>query len=309
MKNVAVLIATRNRASKMAQLLDSICKSSIRPIQVVIVASGEDISNLFLKFKDLPITYLHTIQKGQIAQKKLGISLLTEDVEWCLFLDDDLLISKNAIQEALKVISRHRSNEVIGVGFSLPSTSRVRRFGKIGEKIANYFLIGSRPKGSILSSGHAVEYMSSNVCIETQWLNGASMWKKEVLGGYGIGLPSTPYAAYEDVIFSYPLRKMGSMIYVPDAKLLFQEDSATPYDSIEIFRATSYWRLFFVRVNPELSISKFFISQVARTIYAIHDSKAQKLDFLRQSLILNLTLLQSVFQNKDPRSILTKLIE
>ena len=55
------------------------------------MASGEDIKNHLKPFEDsFEITYQHTQIVGQIAQKKIGISLINEENNWCLFLDDDL---------------------------------------------------------------------------------------------------------------------------------------------------------------------------------------------------------------------------
>jgi len=90
MDTYAVLIPTRNRPDKIVNLLKSLSKSSIKPSQVVVVASGTDISEVLSAFKNsLPITYLYTQVTGQIAQKKLGVGLVSNNIDWCL-LDQSL---------------------------------------------------------------------------------------------------------------------------------------------------------------------------------------------------------------------------
>ena len=83
MSQIAVLIPTRNRPEKIAKLLDSLRSSTIKPNQIIIVASGEDIKNHLKPFEDsFEITYQYTQIMGQIAQKKIGIDLINEEINW-----------------------------------------------------------------------------------------------------------------------------------------------------------------------------------------------------------------------------------
>jgi glycosyltransferase involved in cell wall biosynthesis len=89
-----VLIPTRNRRGEVESLLSSIEASSLKPSQVVLVSSGEDISDSVEKFiGKLDITYIHSEIAGQINQKRLGLSKIDPSMKWVVFLDDDLLVS------------------------------------------------------------------------------------------------------------------------------------------------------------------------------------------------------------------------
>jgi hypothetical protein len=68
-----MLVATRNRRQCVDNLLNSLIESDID--QIVISASGEDLSELVLKYSmELPIKYILG-EAGQIRQKINGISV------------------------------------------------------------------------------------------------------------------------------------------------------------------------------------------------------------------------------------------
>ena len=308
-KEFAILIPTRNRAEKVANLLSSIQSSIRQPYQIIIVASGEDISATVDEFKDLlPISYRHTDSIGQIAQKKIGISLIMPRAEWCLFLDDDLLLAPNAIDNAFKAIDAFIADDVIGVGLSLPSTTRAGDVNWLIRTAANFFGIKTSPPGRVFKNGHASSYLDEKLVTETQWLNGASLWKSELLDTYGKELPSTSYAACEDLIFSYPLNKLGKLIYAPSAKLQFQVSELSDFDSLRVMEAAAYWRFYFVSIHKELSIWSFAFSQIGRSFFAIIKTKERKIHFTLGLIKLEARIIVSIMKKKDPRQLLNLLV-
>lgn len=308
MGRYSILIPTRNRPHKVVRLLKSIALSTETPEQIVIVASGADIAPQLVEFNSiLPITYFHTEISGQINQKKLGISLLNPGVEWCLFLDDDLEMHSNAIENAFREVARYQPKHVAGIGFSLPATSRGVYSSRTLNLLAPFFGLNSKPIGRVLKSGHATSYLQSDKTIQTEWLNGASMWRTELLCHYGNGLPSTKYAACEDLIFSFPLNKYGKLIYVPECKLSFQDSELTDFDSYEVLKAATFWRYYFVKNNPRLSVTAFLISQVGRVIYATVNKKNKRIEFLFKILRIHARLLWGITRRRTPRELLMEI--
>jgi len=133
------------------------------------------------------------------------------------------------------------------------------------------------------------------------------MWKLEHAKNYGMGLPSTPYAACEDLIFSYPLSKQGTLIYVPESKLRFQNSQLSDFDSLEVLRAASYWRYYFISNHKELSFVWFSFSQIVRSLYAIRKAKNKRLGFLLGLLRLHINLVRSHFAGVSPNVLLNEL--
>jgi hypothetical protein len=144
--------------------------------------------------------------------------------------------------------------------------------------------------------------------VETQWLNGASLWKIEFLDTYGTGLPSTSYAACEDLIFSYPLSKFGKLIYAPRAKLQFQESELSNPDSLSVMEAAAYWRFYFVSTHKELSTWAFAFSQIGRSLFAIMRTEKRKMQFALGLIKIESRILISILQKKDPKYLLNRLI-
>jgi glycosyltransferase involved in cell wall biosynthesis len=304
----AILIPTRNRPKELSTLMQSIQKLTHSPNQVVVVASGQEVAHILDEFsKSLEITYLHTEVTGQIAQKRLGVELVSNEVDWCLFLDDDLILEESAVDLALSAAKSYKKRDVIGIGLSLPPLSRSLGISKVNKKLLELFKLSSSYPGKVLRSGHATSYLQETSVIETQWLNGASMWRIAHVKNYGIDLPSTPYAACEDLIFSYPLSKQGTLIYVPESKLRFQESQLSDFDSLEVLRAASYWRYYFISIHRELSFVWFSLSQIARFVYAIKKAKVKRLRLALELFRLSVTLVRSHFAGVSPNVLLNEL--
>jgi len=308
MNSVAILIATRNRPLALRCLLDSILTSSIQPQQVIIVSSGQDIGSVISEFAEsLPILHLHTKSVGQIAQKRIGVELIHQKVTWCVFLDDDLVLDKNALKIAIDTAITYPRTNVIGIGLGTPVTSRGTDLPVHLEILARLFRLSSNELGKVLRSGHANSYLQSGCVIETQWLNGAAIWRTEHARNYGKDLPSTLYAACEDLIFSYPLSKKGTLIYVPEAKVNFQETELSDVDSFRVIEAASLWRFYFVSKYKELSLNYFFLSQVIRIIYAVVNSDELSFSLFGKLIKLNWKMLKCKFTGRSPEVLLSEL--
>ena len=309
MSKIAVLIPTRNRPKKIVLLLDSLKSSTFKPNQIIIVASGENIESYLKRFEEyFKITYHFTELIGQTIQKKIGLSLLNEENDWCLFLDDDLIVEPRAIESALEAVNSRVGDRVVGVGLSLPITSRTQNANLFLLMMGYLFGIHSKVPGRVLRSGHANSYMQERKIIVTDWLNGASMWRKSVLNSYGLGIPSTRYAACEDLIFSYPLRKRGELIYVPGAKIAFQEGELSDFDSLNVFESSSYWRYYFVCQN-ELSRIAFFYGQFGRILFIVLRTKKHRLLTFRKLIKSQIPLINSYLKGKPYQLLLEEFAE
>lgn len=308
MDSFAILIPTRNRPKELLTLLRSIQKSSRLPKQVVVIASGQNVAHILDEFsKSFEMTYLHTAAIGQIAQKRIGVELVSNEVEWCLFLDDDLILEESTIDLALNSARSYKKKDIIGIGLSLPPLSRSLNASKLTNKLLELLKLSSSQPGRVLQSGHATSYLQEASITETQWLNGASLWRLEHAKNYGIDLPSTPYAACEDVIFSYPLSKKGTLIYVPESKLRFQESQLSDFNSLEVLKAASYWRYYFISQNQGFSFRWFALGQIIRSLHAIKEAKVKRLSLSLDLFKLNVKLVRSHFAGVSPNVLLDEL--
>ncbi len=290
----AVLIATRNRPAALDTLLNSINALELPPKMLVIVSSGMDISHIIEKHQKLSVLHKRISQRGQIRQKMFGIPEIPKDVDWVLFLDDDLVLEPSSTVNLLKFLSSHQdAASVIGLG--LADSSRV------DTKSLSFF---SKIKaGTVSKSGKNFDYMSSRVPIQTSWLNGASMWRRNQVDKYFFEYLDSNYSICEDLIFSYSRSKSGSMYFVPDARFNFQSNVIPTVNDFEIFRARAYWKYYFVSINSDLSVLLFLLSQVVSTLAFI-----KRGDIKPKSILLKLKfaipilhdLVLSFLKKKDP---------
>ncbi len=279
-----MLIPTRNRPREVEALLTSIGASRVKPFQVILVSSGDDISNTVEKFVDkLSITHIHSEIPGQINQKKLGLSAVDSSVNWVVFLDDDLLVSPDTFEKAFECVQkfdRKNGKRLGGVGFGLPATSRFKNHGQASQILARFFGIDHQPAGVVLSNGHATSYLEQQEPTETQWLNGASMWRVETVLSYGSHGISSRYAACEDLIFSYPVGKKYLLVYCPDAKLEFQKSEKTDFENPAIYVSALYWRYFLILEHKEFSIIRFNVAQLGRLLFGVIQNRGGRIKFI-----------------------------
>ena len=258
---ISVLIATRNRPTTLERCLASIEDLKINaPWEVIVVSSGDDVTNVINKFKKIKIIHKHLTTYGQIRQKMAGVKLVSVESEWVLFLDDDVYLFPDAISQALNSYeSRIDQGEIKGIGFSSYST-------KPKELNPNQVKKMRRSKyGSVMRSGRNLDYMEANEPVLCEWLNGISMWKRDVLCKYSFDYLDSRYSICEDLIFSYSISRDHKLLYVPNAVFNFQTETPIFVTNREVFRANAYWRLFFVSSNSQLSKYRFLITQFIRS--------------------------------------------
>jgi len=117
------------------------------PQQIVVVASGTDIVPEISTYKDkLNIDYIFSEVVGQVSQKKLGLKVINPEIDWVVFLDDDVIVCPDTFSSAFKAMNSSEIDqdiEISGVGFGISSTSRANKMGKLSKFLARFFLIYS----------------------------------------------------------------------------------------------------------------------------------------------------------------------
>ena len=301
----SIVIATKDRESLLSNLLESLTGLSIRPVEVIVCSSGRDISGVIQKFKNvLNLVHVQSNISSQVYQKKLAILNLKQTVEWVAFFDDDVLLKSDSIEEAFNALSRDTNKDLIaGIGFSIENID-LSPTGTLAR-------IHQKRLGKVLKSGHNVAYLSSNLPIYTQWLNGAAMWRYSVLEKYDNELEGLKRSLGEDLIFSYEVSKTHKLIYCPKAKILFQ-DPLSQYVDLEgkELRLYFYIMLYFVNRNKELSIFRFYIFQLIRFLSSSAFKIFTKKMLFRDSLeffILYLKSIRFVFTKKKVEFIIKQL--
>jgi len=287
---LAVLIATRNRPQNLLRALESIAASGSVPTAVIVVSSGNDVSQI-INSPQWPflVIHEHILGYGQIRQKQAGIALIPAYIQWTLFMDDDILLDPQAITNALSMI-QISSEPILGIGFGSNSKKRSLSFKS---------RLGSKKLGKVTSDGRNLDYTLSKESIPTEWLNGISMWNRSVLYLYDFPYLDSKYSICEDLIFSYTVSRFGKIVYAPSCQFTFQLDEPKLVNSFDGFRANAYWRLYFVLSNPRLSERKYLFVQFYRTVKFLlvkNNHDVRRLDIC----LIYLDLIRIVLKRIDP---------
>jgi GT2 family glycosyltransferase len=260
---ISILITTRNRATFLCNLLESISLNTRNPNQIIVVSSGSLIDDVVKPYRDsFNWEFFHLDEVGQSAQKKFGISKVDPMSDWVIFLDDDVIVSDNFIEDIESRIERSEFDRVVGVGFHLTSYSK-KTLG-IRFKFLSTVLSLTGLHGFASQLGIFLPYRFSSKKIQVKWVNGLSMWRKDTLNLYELPFYNSKYAALEDVIFAQKARKLGKLMYEPNI-ILRDQNLFVPLN-IDLMQLKYYslWKFWTLK-----KCSKF-IFFIAFSIHTIH---------------------------------------
>ena len=287
--NFIVLIATKNRPTELALLLDSITKSSILPSKVVIVFAGIDINRIVSDYSSkLNIELIRSEISSQIFQKSEGIKALKSNDGWVLFLDDDVLIDSKAIEIlANQYIYNDKYSKHVGFGLAIKNIN-YRNLNFLSKIFLYTCKLYSFKPGAITKSGHPQSYLHQNYDSDVSWLNGISVWRSDVLKTYINADLIVDHSSYEDVIFSYNLSKTNKLRFLSDVIVTSQIQMAPQITSSRQFIYGSYLRYYFVDKHKEFSKYWLLVAQILRNIEYIFVTKDEFSFYSRIKIALDI---------------------
>jgi hypothetical protein len=265
--DLTILIATKDRLNQITELLSSLEHSTKLPSTVIVVYNGVNIESVVDRFTALfKLIIIKSDTASQIHQKKLGLRSLPANCKWVLFLDDDVVIEPDTIELLHKKYIFNPNFSNYG-GFGLAIKNRAYRDTNWLVKCILYAVkLHSFSPGDVTIGGHPQLYLNQNNVCEVKWLNGLSIWSREVTDQY-LDIPFvSDYAAYEDVMFSYTVGKTYKLLFVSDIFVLDQILETNKPLTSKQFVAGCYARYFFVNSNSDMSKFWMIAGQMIRNI-------------------------------------------
>ena len=255
-KDLAIIIPTKDRPKEIVRLLQSIKELDCEVGRVIVVASGQDISDVVIEFsKILPVEY-YSSESGQIKQRNKGISLLNDSTKLVATIDDDMFFYKTAVLEMIKFWNSIEL-DTAGVGFNIVNKPSHRH-----TWLRGLFGVSVPEPGRVLKSGSNTSICNVKQNIRSEWLTGgATVWRQDILKNHPHREIISRWAAYEDMIFSYPIGLVHPL-YICATATIKTEDvqlaKESPKLSLYRGRANFLWGIYFVQINPQLSIAQFY---------------------------------------------------
>jgi len=145
---LTLLVPMKDRPDCIRGLLESLEAQTVACGRIVIVDGGRGIDGIVGGFSSrLPIRYLKCDPPRQIRQRNLGMQNLDPSARLVGFLDDDLVVESDALEQMLAFWNRTRPTPA-GVAFNIVNTP-----ARLPSLAGRLFLMDSDRPGRVLSSG------------------------------------------------------------------------------------------------------------------------------------------------------------
>lgn len=253
---IALIVPTRNRLQILTRLLNSIKEQTVLPDQVIIVdGSDQPIENELKPFLNSIISYIRVFPPGLTRQRNEGRKALREDITLVVYLDDDIVMEKEAIEAMLKFWET-APEDMGGASFNIINSPPNKP-----NFLTKLFLINNDKKGKILRSGCNTAVAPVLKDIFTQWLcGGATIWNRKVFKEFNYDEWYRGYAYLEDADFSYSVSKKYKLAVIHSARIQHLPPPLKPQKVNSYIKTHVIQQYYFVKKHPELSLLQFYWS-------------------------------------------------
>lgn len=233
MKDIVVIIPTRNRPELLLSLLGSISKQTLLPQKVIVVDSSEVPLDLTLLVDfNFGIELIKTSLASAAGQRNLGIDSLSDKNIFLMFLDDDTVPEPDYIENLSSTMRKTNAIGISGVTVGLNKKLQSRANSGISFAFRRLFFLESKTDGSITKGGIGIPVrMGVGEPVEVKWLIGCSIWNFETISDIRFEKDFIGQSLGEDVIFSYLCSKRGKLFVDPGIHLTHVESSIGRPDS------------------------------------------------------------------------------
>lgn len=258
--DICVLTPTKDRPHKIVNLLKSLSEQTSKVGRIIIVGSGQNIEKIVMDYADkLPVEYYHCEVPGQIRQRKLGVSKLDARTKLVATLDDDIILEKDTIEKLLDFWNS-KNERTAGVGFNI-SNMKSHSYSRLRE----LFYASAKEPAKVLKSGLVTQLTNVAVDTKAEWLNGGTTsWRQDILiEKIHKKEVNAKWAPCEDLLFSYPVGKEYDLYVCASAKVIHDDIILTELPFSALYyrgKILSYWLLYFVKENKDLSVLAWFIA-------------------------------------------------
>ncbi len=218
-ENTSLIIPTKDRSTKIIDLLKSLQTYKIKFFEILVVdSSNKKNSNILInQSKKLQFKYFHTYPSTS-HQRNFGLNKKNSFTKFVMFLDDDVVFYKTTFKEMNKIIEKYTLNdEVGGFGFNqVQKDINKNFFERIKKsKFINFFGLYSNKPGKVLKSGWHTKILNVKKNIYVDWLyTTACIYKSEIIHNLKFDQNLGQYSYLEDLDFSLNLKNLNKKIVI-----------------------------------------------------------------------------------------------
>lgn len=261
---VSIIIPTYNRVKELEECLDSILVQTYLPKEIIIVDDSDDlkierlINSIQDKFKSNKI-YLNYLknenEKGLTIARNLSVVHSTGEI--VLFLDDDVVLEREYIEEIIKIYRiKPDALGVQGHITNLPKICNISLYSKI-------FFNGrfEKNKCRVLPSLQASYPNILTKVITCEWMSGSNCsYKRWIFDEFQFDENLKRYSYNEDVDFSSRVNKKypASLFITPGAKLIHNVSQTARLSTKNLYiMKHSYSIYLFNKISTNNLLNKF----------------------------------------------------
>lgn len=217
--DISVVIVTYNRPQDLKKCLESVAAQTFRPREVLVIDNAGDGETKRVVESQRAHYVPQKRENSLTVARNLGVSLAHGDI--ISFLDDDVVLDKNYYKEMNNFFESNASalgmsGRTIG---DLYERNKVKFY--VAQIIGKFFLLGFNEKNQcrVLPSMGVTSPLGEKV-ISSQWLSGASSYRRRVFSEFSFDENLKKYSWGEDTDFSYRVYKKypGTLFFNPKVK-------------------------------------------------------------------------------------------
>jgi GT2 family glycosyltransferase len=283
----SIIIPTYNRADDLKCCLDSIIIQTKIPNEIIIIDDSdneivEQCLNNYQKEmhnQNILLKYIRNYKERSLTiARNIGIENSSGDI--ILFLDDDIILEENYLEELLKTYQNFP--EVMGIQGKITNFYRP---GAITGLYNRLFLLDqiSKYNGSVMPSVFGIyPSLTEKNEVFCEWLSGCNQsYKKDVFKTFRFDENLRKYSYKEDMDFSYRILKEmpDSLLFTPYARCIHNVSPASRIPKEEkIFMEMVYSVYLFYKIIKQSRRNKilFIWSRIGYFMKNIAESVAKK---------------------------------
>lgn len=251
-QNLSVVIPTKNRKEDLFETLGSVFGQSVLPYEIIIIdQSNSEIDYTSMRglanAKNIKFKVIYDPKiKGLTQARNIGLDNMQGDI--VLFLDDDLTLNQDYIENTLKTFSEPQFADIAGVGGIVELTQKKR-----GLEFNRFFSLGH-----FADTRQKIKDKDPGI-YESPYLSGGLMsLKKEKIGDLRFDENMTGYCHGEDMDFCYRLSQGNKLVLNSKAVCLHKQSPEGRYKG-EREANEILFRYYFFRKNLPFTLGNLAV--------------------------------------------------
>lgn len=266
---IALIIPTRNRPDFLSNLLKSLQEQTVQADQVIIAdGSDQPIEPEIKQFLSPNVSYIRVLPPSLTRQRNEGIKALNKDITLAGYLDDDMVLERDAVEAMLR-FWEHCPEDIGGSAFNITNAGRTSLLSKLLGKL---FCFDDFRQGVVLRSGFSTSVSPVLEDTYTEWVCGATVWRRHILEEFKYDEWFVGWAYREDIDFSFTVGQKYKLVVLQGSKIQHLSPPLNPEKCYSFGRTVVQQNYYFVKKHPQLSVPLFYWATLGQTLALILSS-------------------------------------